>query len=344
MQLYREGLIYRDKRLVNWDPVMHTVISDLEVDSRETKGSLWHIRYPVAEMPGRFIVVATTRPETMLGDTGVAVHPEDPRFADLVGKIGAPAADRPAHSDRRRRARRPGDRAAARSRSRRRTISTISRSGGGTASQLINIFDRDARLTDAVPAAYRGLDRFAAREKVVADLAAAGLLDKVEDHTLMVPHHDRSGVVIEPWLTDQWYCDAAGAGRARRWRRSRDGRTRFVPRQWENTFFDWMRKIQPWCISRQLWWGHQIPAWYGPDGAVFVAETEEEARRQAAEKYGERGRAAPRPGRARYLVLLGSVAVLDPGLAGARPESWRAITRPTSWLPASTSSSSGSPG
>ena len=133
---------------------------------------------------------------------------------------------------------------------------------------------------------YRGLDRFAAREKVVADLAAAGLLDKVEDHTLMVPHHDRSGVVIEPWLTDQWYCDARVLA-APALAAVEDGRTRFVPRQWENTFFDWMRKIQPWCISRQLWWGHRIPAWYGPDGAVFVAETEEEARRQAAAKYGE---------------------------------------------------------
>jgi valyl-tRNA synthetase len=151
---------------------------------------------------------------------------------------------------------------------------------------LINIFDQDARLTDAVPATYRGLDRFAAREKVVADLAAAGLLDRVEDHVLMVPHHDRSGVVIEPWLTDQWYCDARVLA-APALAAVEDDRTRFVPRQWENTFFDWMRKIQPWCISRQLWWGHQIPAWYGPDEAVFVAETEEDARQQAAAKYGK---------------------------------------------------------
>ena len=197
-------------------------------------------------------------------------------------------------------------------------ISTISRSAGGTVWRLINIFDRDARLTDAVPAPYRGLDRFAAREKVVADLAAAGLIEKVEDHTLMVPHHDRSGVVIEPWLTDQWYCNARVLA-APAIAAVEDGRTRFVPRQWENTFFDWMRKIQPWCISRQLWWGHQIPAWYGPDGAVFVAETEEEARREAAAKYGERGRAAPRRGRARHLVLFGAVAVLDARLARADP-------------------------
>ena len=284
VQLYREGLIYRDQRLVNWDPVMHTVISDLEVDSRETKGSLWHIRYPVAEMPGRFIVVATTRPETMLGDSGVAVHPDDPRFAELVGKsVRLPLTDRlipivadeyadpetgsgavkitPAHDF---------------------NDFEVGRRHGLA---LINIFDQDARLTDAAPAPYRGLDRFAAREKVVADLATAGLLEKIEDHTLMVPHHDRSGVVIEPWLTDQWYCDARVLA-APALAAVEDGRTQFVPRQWENTFFDWMRKIQPWCISRQLWWGHQIPAWYGPDGAVFVAETEEDARQRAAEKYG----------------------------------------------------------
>ena len=149
----------------------------------------------------------------------------------------------------------------------------------------LNIFDRDARLNDTAPAAYRGLDRFEARDKVVADLAAAGLIEKIEDHTLMVPHHDRSGVVIEPWLTDQWYCNA-GVLAAPALAAVEDGRIRFVPRQWENTFFDWMRKIQPWCISRQLWWGHQIPAWYGPDGALFVAETEEEAQREATAKYG----------------------------------------------------------
>jgi len=284
-QLYREGLIYRDQRLVNWDPVMHTVISDLEVDSRETRGSLWHIRYPVAELPGRFIVVATTRPETMLGDTGVAVHPEDPRFADLVGKsVCLPLAGRvipivaDEHADPE-----TGSGAVKITPAHDFADFEIGRRHG---LPLINIFDENARLTNAVPAAYRGLDRFEARKKVVADLAAAGLLEKVEDHALMVPHHDRSGVVIEPWLTDQWYCDArvlAGPALAA----VEEGHTRFVPRQWENTFFDWMRKIQPWCISRQLWWGHQIPAWYGPDGTVFVAESEEEAQQQAREKYGQ---------------------------------------------------------
>src|SRR6202023_2590592 len=207
VQLYREGLIYRDQRLVNWDPVMHTVISDLEVDSRETRGSLWHIRYPVAELPNRFISVATTRPETMLGDTGVAVHPGDPRFADLVGKsVRLPLTDRlipivaDEHADPE-----TGSGAVKITPAHDFDDFEVGRRHGLA---LINIFDQDARLTDAVPPAYRGLDRFAAREKVVADLTAAGFLEKVEDHTLMVPHHDRSGVVIEPWLTDQWYCDA----------------------------------------------------------------------------------------------------------------------------------------
>jgi len=279
VELYRQGLIYRDKRLVNWDPEMHTVISDLEVENRETKGKLWHIRYPIDGQPGRYIVVATTRPETMLGDTGIAVHPDDERFKDLVGKNAVlPLAGRlipivadeyadpemgsgavkitPAHDF------------------------NDFEVGRRHKLPMINIFDRDARLTDAVPEAYRGLDRFAARERVLADLEAVGLIERIDDHVLMVPHHDRSGVVIEPWLTDQWYCNAGELAKAAI-EAVEDGRTRFVPRQWENTFFEWMRNIQPWCISRQLWWGHQIPAWYGPDGAVFVAESEADAQAQA---------------------------------------------------------------
>ena len=284
VRLYREGLVYRDKRLVNWDPKMHTVISDLEVDNRETKGFLWHIRYPVAEFPGRFITVATTRPETMLGDTGVAVHPDDARYADLVGKsVRLPLAGRlipivaDEHADPE-----TGSGAVKITPAHDFNDFEVGRRHGLA---LINIFDADARMNDAVPEPYRGLDRFAAREKVVADLGAAGLLDKVEDHTLMVPHHDRSGVVIEPWLTDQWFCDARVLAQPAI-AAVEDGRTRFVPRQWENTFFEWLRNIQPWCISRQLWWGHRIPAWYGPDGAVFVAETEVEALADAAAKYG----------------------------------------------------------
>src|SRR5437588_277378 len=282
--LYREGLIYRDKRLVNWDPVMHTVISDLEVENRETKGSLWHIRYPVEGEPDRFISVATTRPETMLGDTGVAVHPEDARYAGLVGKsVRLPLVGRlipivadeyadpemgsgavkitPAHDF---------------------NDFEVGRRHG---LEVINIFDRDAHLNDAVPERYRGLERFAARKQVLADLEAEGLIEKVEDHVLMVPHHDRSGEVIEPWLTDQWFCNAAELAKPAI-AAVESGRTQFVPRQWENTFFEWMRNIQPWCISRQLWWGHQIPAWYGPDGRVFVAESEAEAAGEAATHYG----------------------------------------------------------
>jgi valyl-tRNA synthetase len=283
VQLYREGLIYRDKRLVNWDPEMHTVISDLEVDNRETRGQLWHIRYPI-EGQDRYVVVATTRPETMLGDTGVAVHPDDARFADLVGKqVRLPLVGRlipivaDEYAD-------PEMGSGAVKITPGHDFNDFEVGQRHGLAQL-NTFDRDARLNDAVPAAYRGLDRFEARVKVVADLTAAGLIEKIEDHTLMVPHHDRSGVIIEPWLTDQWYCNA-GVLATPALAAVEDGRIRFVPRQWENTFFDWIRKIQPWCISRQLWWGHQIPAWYGPDGALFVAETEEEAQREATAKYG----------------------------------------------------------
>ena len=282
--LYREGLVYRDKRLVNWDPEMHTVISDLEVESRETKGFLWHIRYPVAELPGRFITVATTRPETMLGDTGVAVHPNDARYADLVGKsVRLPlvgrlipiVADEYADPE-------TGSGAVKITPAHDFNDFEVGRRHGLAP---INIFDADARMNDAVPEPYRGLDRFAARDKVVADLDAAGLLEQVADHTLMVPHHDRSGVVIEPWLTDQWFCDARVLA-APAIAAVEDGHTSFVPRQWENTFFEWLRNIQPWCISRQLWWGHRIPAWYGPGGAVFVAESEAEAVAEAEAKYG----------------------------------------------------------
>jgi valyl-tRNA synthetase len=281
---YREGLIYRDKRLVNWDPVMHTVISDLEVESRETKGSLWHIRYPVEGDPGRFITVATTRPETMLGDTGVAVHPEDRRYADLVGKrarlplVGRLipiVADEYADPEK-------GSGAVKITPAHDFNDFDVGRRHG---LEAINIFDRDAHLNDAVPERYRGLERFAARKRVLADLEAEELIDKVEDHVLMVPHHDRSGEIIEPWLTDQWFCNAAALAKPAI-EAVESGRTRFVPRQWENTFFEWMRNIQPWCISRQLWWGHQIPAWYGPDGEVFVAESEDEAGREAAAHYG----------------------------------------------------------
>jgi valyl-tRNA synthetase len=285
VSLYREGLIYRDKRLVNWDPVMHTVISDLEVENRETRGSLWHIRYPVEGEPGRCLVVATTRPETMLGDTGVAVHPEDARYADLVGRrVRLPLVGRliPIVADE------YADPEMGSGAVKITPAHDFNDFEVGRRHDLpaLNIFDRDAHLNDAVPEKYRGLERFAARQAVLADLEAAGLIEKVDDHVLMVPHHDRSGEVIEPWLTDQWFLSAAELAKPAI-EAVESGRTQFVPRQWENTFFEWMRNIQPWCISRQLWWGHQIPAWYGPDGRIFVAENEEEAVREAAAHYGE---------------------------------------------------------
>ncbi len=282
--LHREGLIYRDKRLVNWDPKLHTAVSDLEVESQETKGSLWYFRYPVEGSADELITVATTRPETMLGDSGVAVHPDDERYRHLVGRfVVLPLVGRriPIVAD----------------------AYADPTAGSGAVKitpahdfndfevgrrhnlDLVNIFDRDARLNDAVPPEYRGLDRFEARKRVVADLEALGLVEKIDPHTLMVPHGDRSGVVIEPWLTDQWYCDAKTLSQAAV-AAVEDGRTVFVPKQWENTFFEWMRNIQPWCISRQIWWGHQIPAWYAPDGSVFVEESEAEALDAAARHFG----------------------------------------------------------
>lgn len=284
VRLHRDGLMYRDKRLVNWDPILHTAISDLEVENRETLGKLWHLRYPVIGEGGRYLTVATTRPETMLGDQAVAVHPDDERYQDLIGKsVMLPLVDRP--------------------------IPIIAdlyadpEKGSGAVKitpahdfndfevgkrhdlPMLNILDADARLNDAVPEAYRGLDRFVARERVLADLEALGLLEKTEDNQMVQPYGDRSGVIIEPWLTDQWFVDAAKLA-APAVKAVEDGRTRFVPRQWENTFFEWMRHIQPWCVSRQIWWGHQIPAWYGPDGHIFVEETEAEARAAAKGHYG----------------------------------------------------------
>ncbi|WP_448187613.1 valine--tRNA ligase [Azospirillum sp. sgz301742] len=285
VELYRQNLLYKDKRLVNWDPKLHTAISDLEVEQREIKSSLWHFKYPIENEPGRFITVATTRPETMLGDTAVAVHPEDERYKDLIGKnvvlplvgrlipiVGDEYADpetgsgavkiTPAHDFN--------------------DFAVAKRNG----LELINIFDRDARLNDNVPEAYRGLDRYEARKKVVAEIEALELLETIEPHTHKVPHGDRSGVAIEPWLTDQWYVDAATLAKPAI-EAVETGKTVFVPKQWENTYFEWMRNIQPWCVSRQIWWGHQIPAWYGPDNAVFVEETEGAAKAAAEKHYGK---------------------------------------------------------
>ncbi|MBB4286719.1 valine--tRNA ligase [Roseospira goensis] len=285
VQLHKEGLIYRDKRLVNWDPKLHTAISDLEVEQRPTDGQMWYFRYPVQGAPDRFIVVGTTRPETMLGDTGVAVHPDDDRYRDLVGKtVILPIVDRP--------------------------IPVVAddyadpEKGSGAVKitpahdfndfevgrrhdlAMINVLDRDARLNEAVPADFQGLDRFVARDRVIERMEALGLLEKVEPNPMTVPYGDRSGVVIEPWLTDQWFVDAKTLAQAPI-QAVEEGRTRFVPAHWANTFFEWMRNIQPWCISRQIWWGHRIPAWYGPDGAIFVEETEEEAQAAAHAHYND---------------------------------------------------------
>ena len=285
VDLHKDGLIYRDKRLVNWDPKLHTAISDLEVEEKEINGKLWHFRYPIEGAEDDYLVVATTRPETMLGDTGVAVHPDDERYRHLVGKNAVlPLVGRklkivaddyvdpetgsgalkvtPAHDF---------------------NDFEIGRRHG---LERVNIFDRDARTNDAVPEPYRNLDRYEARDKVVTDLEAQGLIEKIEDHVHMVPHGDRSRVAIEPWLTVQWYADAATLAKPAI-EAVEQGRTTFVPANWANTYFEWMRNIQPWCISRQLWWGHQIPAWYGPDGTVFVEMSDDEAAAAAAAHYGE---------------------------------------------------------
>ncbi len=285
VQLYKDGLIYRDKRLVNWDPKFHTAISDLEVEQREIDGHLWHLRYPVEGEEGRYIVVATTRPETMLGDTAVAVHPEDDRYRDLVGKHAVlPLVGRrlPIVAD---------DYADPEQGSGAVKITPAHdfndfEVGQRHGLEMVNIFDADARINDNAPEAYSGLDRFDARRRIVADLEEQGLVERIEAHRHSVPHGDRSGVPLEPYLTDQWFADAATLAKPCI-DAVEDGRTRFVPEQFSRVYFQWMRNIQPWCISRQLWWGHQVPVWYGPDGEIFVEETEAEAQAAAAAHYGE---------------------------------------------------------
>jgi valyl-tRNA synthetase len=284
VDLYRQGLIYKDNRLVNWDPKMLTAISDLEVESREVTGQLWYLKYPI-EGSDEHIVVATTRPETMLGDSGVAVHPEDPKWKRLIGKYAIlPLVGRrmPIVAD---------------------DYSDPEKGSGAVKItpahdfndfevgrrhnlEAISIFDKFARMNENAPEKYRGLDRFEARKKIVADLEAQGLVDKVEPHTHAVPYGDRGGVPLEPFLTEQWYADAKKLAEAPI-AAVRDGRVTFVPERGRDDFFRWMENIQPWCISRQLWWGHQIPAWYGPDKRIFVALSEGEARAEARKHYGK---------------------------------------------------------
>ncbi|HWM83779.1 MAG TPA: valine--tRNA ligase [Pseudolabrys sp.] len=306
VELHRDGLIYKDKRLVNWDPKLLTAISDLEVVPVETKGHLWHLRYPIdgkvfdAEDPTTYIVVATTRPETMLGDTAVAVHPDDERYKALVGKhVVLPLVGRkiPIVAD---------------------DYSDPEKGSGavkitpahdfndfevGKRHQLplINVLSIEGRIAirdnaDFLAGAATeelaqtleldGKDRFVARKEVVARLEERGLLAKIEPHGHVVPHGDRSNVVIEPYLTDQWYVDAKALAQPAI-AAVRSGETTFVPKNWENTYFNWMDNIQPWCISRQLWWGHQIPAWYGPDGHYFVELNEDDAKAAARKHYGK---------------------------------------------------------
>ena len=317
VELHRAGLIYKDKRLVNWDPKLLTAISDLEVQQVEVKGSLWYLRYPIEgktfspDDPATFVVVATTRPETMLGDTAVAIHPDNESIGHLIGQhvilplvgrripiVGDDYADpekgsgavkiTPAHDF------------------------NDFEVGKRHSLPQINVFDREGALALVDNEDYlRGLpegashlaeelhnvDRFAARKLIVARLEDFGFLERIEPNTHMVPHGDRSGVVIEPYLTDQWYVDAATMAQPAI-AAVRSGATTFVPKNWEKTYFEWMENIQPWCISRQLWWGHQIPAWYGPDGKVFVAETEEEAVGNALGYYVEQEVITPEQGQA----------------------------------------------
>jgi valyl-tRNA synthetase len=302
VDLYRARLIYKDKRLVNWDPELLTAISDLEVEQIETKGHLWHLRYPIEDGPGEFIVVATTRPETMLGDTAVAVHPDDERYRHLVGKnVILPLVGRriPIIAD---------------------EYSDPEKGSGAVkitpahdfndfevgkrhGLPMINVLSPEGKLLldpnpdfdkgiepsprlKAMILEFNGVFRFAARKLIVHQLEAQGLMEKIEPHVHTVPHGDRSNAVIEPRLTDQWYVDAATLAKPAIDAVKR-GRTTFVPKNWETTYFHWMENIQPWCISRQLWWGHQIPAWYGPDGKAFVAEEEGAALAEAKAHYGK---------------------------------------------------------
>jgi valyl-tRNA synthetase len=288
VELYRQGLLYKDKRLVNWDPKLKTAISDLEVEQKEVQGSFTHFRYPLEDGSGH-IVVATTRPETMLADMAVAVHPDDKRYRAWIGRnIRQPLTGRlipivaDEHAD-------PelGSGAVKITPGHDFNDFEVGRRIGIAAADMLSMFDADAKVIQTrdglIPEKYLGMDRFDARKAVVADMEEAGFVERIEDKTIQMPYGDRSGVPIEPLLTDQWYVDAATLAKPAI-EAVRTGATKFVPQTWEKTYFNWMENIQPWCVSRQLWWGHQIPAWYDADGNVYVAETEEEARAQAGGK------------------------------------------------------------
>lgn len=285
VQLYREKLIYRDKRLVNWDPKLQTAISDLEVEQRETVGKMYYFRYPMEGNAKKFITVATTRPETMFGDTAVAVSAEDDRYKSFVGKnVILPIVNRPIpvvadeHAD-------PTKGTGAVKITPGHDFNDFE-VGKRHILEIINILDKDARLNENTPAEYRGMEALKARPLVVAKMKELGLLEKEEDHPMTVPYGDRSGVVIEPWLTDQWFVDAKHLAKEAI-RTVKDGEIKFIPQNWENTYYEWMENIQPWCISRQLWWGHQVPVWYGPDGTPFCEETDKDAKAAAKKHYGK---------------------------------------------------------
>jgi valyl-tRNA synthetase len=286
VQLYREGLLYRDKRLVNWDPKFETAISDLEVETREMQGRFWHLKYPLEDGSG-FIQVATTRPETMLADMAVAVHPEDSRYSALVGRsVRLPISGRlipiitDEHAD-------PelGSGAVKITPGHDFNDFEVGKRAGMKPNAMFNMFDEQARVSQCggIPEDLIGLDRFEARKRVVELLDGEGALEKVEERVVQLPYGDRSGVIIEPWLTDQWYVDAKTLAQPAI-AAVRSGEIRVVPKTWEKTWFNWLENIQPWCVSRQLWWGHRIPAWYDEQGNVFVAETEEEAQREAGNR------------------------------------------------------------
>ena len=328
VQWYRDGLLYRGKRLVHWDPVLMTAVSDLEVNNEEKDGSLWMIRYPASD-GGEGVVVATTRPETMLGDVAVAVHPEDERYTALVGKrLKLPLTGReiPVIAD-----------------------DYVDREFGTGAVKItpahdfndwqlgarhklapLVIMTLDAKINDNAPEKYRGMDRFAARKAVLADLDALGLLVETKKHKLTVPISQRTDAVIEPMLTDQWFLDLTSETRVDgkpgpggkkaitepALEAVRDGEVKFVPENWSTTYTQWLDNIQDWCVSRQLWWGHRIPAWYDEAGNIFVGEDEADAIAHADSE--PVGRVAPRRGRARHVVLVRAVAILDARLAGER--------------------------
>ena len=283
VELYNDGLIYKDKRLVNWDPKLKTAISDLEVDQREVNGNLWYINYPFENNNTKHITIATTRPETMFGDTAIAVHPDDERYKNLIGqKVIIPVVNR--------------------------KISIITDEyadpdqGSGAVKitpahdfndfdvgkrnnlEMISIFDSDGALNENTPSEWNGLDRFKARKLLIEKLEKDNFIVKIEDHIHVVPYGDRSDTVIEPFLTDQWYVDAKKLS-IPAIRNIKNGKTKFIPNNWSKTYYEWMNNIQPWCISRQLWWGHRIPAWYTNDGEIIVASSEAEALEIANEKY-----------------------------------------------------------